>query len=48
MTFEKVKNIEIEFNGEKFARIPVKTKVIVKGDDIAAVVSEYVLSLIHI
>jgi len=42
MTFAKVKNIEIEFNGEKYARIPVKTKVIVKGDDIAAVISEYV------
>lgn len=38
---KKTKKPEIEFNGEKFVRIPVKTHVIKKGDHIVDVVRKY-------
>ncbi|MEI6131487.1 MAG: coenzyme F420-0:L-glutamate ligase [Bacillota bacterium] len=36
------KQLIIEYNGIQYQRIPVKTKVIVTGDDIASVVAEFV------
>ena len=36
------KDLVIEYDGEKYERIPVKTKVVVTGDDIAEVVAEFV------
>ena len=36
------KNLIIEYKDQKYLRIPVKTKVVVTGDDIAAVVAEFV------
>lgn len=38
---KKAKKPEIEFNGEKFLRIPVKTHVIKKGDRIVDAVRKY-------
>ncbi|MBD3248056.1 F420-0--gamma-glutamyl ligase [Candidatus Falkowbacteria bacterium] len=35
------KNIEIEFDGEKFARYPIKTHIIKDGDDIVEVCKKY-------
>ena len=39
---DEMKNLTIEYQGISYERIPVKTKVVVTGDDIAAVVAEYV------
>ena len=46
MADEKVKELIIEYNGENFERIPVKTKVVIKGDDIAEVAAEYTQGLL--
>ena len=35
------KNLEIEINGEKYLRIPVKTHVVMKEDDLFEVVDKY-------
>jgi len=39
---EEEKKLVIDYNCEKYERIPVKTKVIVSGDDIVEVVAEFV------
>ncbi len=35
------KNLEIEVNGEKYVRYPVKTRVVNQGDDLAEIIKEY-------
>ena len=35
------KNLEIEVNGEKYARYPVRTRVVNPGDDLAEIIKEY-------
>ena len=40
-TTNEGKNAVIEIEGASYQRIPIKTKLIVKGDDIAAVAQEY-------
>ena len=43
----KEKKPVIEYNGKKYIRIPVKTHVIMKGDNIVEVVNKYVESIIQ-
>jgi len=44
---KKVKQPEIEYNGRKYLRIPVKTHVITKDDDIVDVVKKYSLETVN-
>lgn len=39
------KNLEIEVNGVKYLRIPVKTHVVMKEDDLFEVVDKYTKDL---
>lgn len=36
------KNLTIELANEKWARLPIKTKVVVDGDDLAEIIKQYV------
>ena len=41
------KQLEIAVEGERFARIPIRTKVVMPGDDLDAIVSEYAAGVVR-
>ncbi|WP_424935824.1 MULTISPECIES: coenzyme F420-0:L-glutamate ligase [Bacteria] len=41
------KQLEIAVEGERFARIPIRTRVVMPGDDLDAIVSEYAVGVVR-